>query len=278
MSLPAPRTAKIKGGTLAWREQGDGAALVLIHGIGGSSESWAPLFDRFTRSYRVIAWDAPGYGGSALPARGEATAEGYAARLAALLDMRGVMAAHVIGHSIGAPIAAALWQQRSSVVASLALIHPVTGFGGLPAERREELRAARLADIEGLSMAAFGEARAPMILGSKAGEDVAAEVARIIATIPEAGYRAMVEVMAAADLAAVLPSVKPPVLVIAGEDDKVAPPGSVRAIADALPDAEYAEFPGIGHYMPLEDRAAFAARLERFLARHDGAARAATYL
>jgi pimeloyl-ACP methyl ester carboxylesterase len=276
--IPAPRTALIKGRALSWREAGDGAALVLIHGIGGSSESWAPMFGRFAGGWRVIAWDAPGYGGSALLDAPDCTAEAYAARLASLLDMRGVMTAHVVGHSIGAPIAAALWQARPSVVASLALVHPVAGFGGLDDAKRAELRAARLADINGLDMATFGQKRAPQILGAKADAATAAEVARIIAMIPEAGYRAMVEVMASANLVRALPGLAVPALVIAGEDDPVAPPDACRAVAAALPDAAFESCAGIGHYLPLEDPAAFGGRMEKFLSRHGGATRAATYL
>jgi pimeloyl-ACP methyl ester carboxylesterase len=278
MPMPDPRTVPIRGRSLAWREQGEGAALVLIHGIGGSSESWAPLFDRFSRGYRVIAWDAPGYGDSETVPAADCTAEGYAARLASLLDMRGVTTAHLVGHSIGAPIAAALWQARASLVASLALVHPVAGFSALEDARRAELRAARLGDIAGRSMGEFGVLRAPQILGGRADAAVTAEVARIIGRIPEAGYRAMVEVMAAANLVAVLPGLAAPALVIAGEDDPVAPTEACRAIAAALPDAEFDAYLGIGHYMPLEDAPAFTARLEKFLGRHGGATRSATYL
>lgn len=268
MSLPELEIARIGGHTLSWRERGEGPALVLIHGIGGSSESWAPLFAHFAGRLRVIAWDAPGYGASDLLPEGACTATGYARCLAALLEARGIGTAHIVAHSIGAPVAAALARERPGLVASLALVHPVTGFGGLPAEKRQELRAARLADIEGMTMAAFGKVRAPAILGGRADAAVAEEVARIIATIPEAGYRAMVEVMASSDLAADLPALAMPALVLAGADDGVAPPASVGAIADALPDAGYEAFPGIGHYMPLEDPQTLASRLERFLARH----------
>jgi 3-oxoadipate enol-lactonase len=267
MAAPAVQTASIEGKTLAWREQGEGAALVLIHGIGGSSESWTPMFDRFAGSFRVIAWDAPGYGGSAVLDDADCTAETYAARLAALLDARGVTAAHVVGHSIGSPVAAALWQARPALVSSLTLVHPVSGFGALPADKRAELRAARLADIDGHTMQTFGAIRAPQIVGTRAGDETKAEVARIIGTIPEAGYRAMVEVMARANLVAVLPGLDAPALVIAGEDDPVAPPESCRAIAAALPDAAFESYAGIGHYMPLEDAPVFGALLADFLSR-----------
>ncbi|MFX8668663.1 alpha/beta fold hydrolase, partial [Acinetobacter baumannii] len=48
-----------------YREAGQGEALVLLHGIGGCADSWKHQFETLSRSYRVIAWDAPGYGSSA---------------------------------------------------------------------------------------------------------------------------------------------------------------------------------------------------------------------
>src|SRR5215210_1780461 len=57
----APRTSK----TISYRETGTGPALILMHGIGSGSAGW--LFPLETlKGYRLIAWDAPGYGASAL--------------------------------------------------------------------------------------------------------------------------------------------------------------------------------------------------------------------
>ena len=67
-SLPEQKSIEIAGRTLAWREAGSGDPLVLIHGIGGYSGSWGRQLRTLADSYRVIAWDAPGYGSStALP-------------------------------------------------------------------------------------------------------------------------------------------------------------------------------------------------------------------
>jgi proline iminopeptidase len=57
-----------------------------------------------------------------------------------------------------------------------------------------------------------------------------------------------------------------PALVIAGELDVVVPPAAMRLIADALPDARYLEFPGIGHFPEVEANQAFSAALGEFLA------------
>lgn len=265
MSYPESRSRTVDGGTLSWRERGQGTALVLVHGIGGSSESWGPVFERFSARHRVFAWDAPGYGASDL-LEDVATAGAYADRLAALLSHEKISRAHLVAHSIGSPIAAALSGAGGITVETLTLVHPVAGFGGLAQQQRTELRAARLADIEGMTMQAFGEIRVPQILGRMADASVAAEAARIIAAIPEAGYRAMVELMASADLIAALPGLRVPTLVIAGDDDTIAPPRSCQAIAESLPEGSLETYPGIGHYMMLEAPGQFVDRLEKFLA------------
>jgi pimeloyl-ACP methyl ester carboxylesterase len=268
MPPPVQRSAVIGDRVLTWRERGsgDGAALVLIHGIGGSSESWLPVLDGISSGRRAIAWDAPGYGGSGLVAGTvPSTAASYADLLARLLRKEGVRTAYIVAHSIASPIAAELCLSGTVAVAGLVLVHPLAGFGALDAARRESLRSARLADIAGMTMAEFARVRAPQILGSAATPAVADEVARIIATIPEAGYRAMVEVMASADIAPALPRIEAPALVLAGEDDRIAPPQSCRAMADALPRARFASFAGIGHYLPLENPCLFLTVLENFL-------------
>jgi pimeloyl-ACP methyl ester carboxylesterase len=277
MTLPSVRSATINGRTLCWREQGEGVALVLIHGIGGNSVSWEPQFAEFARKYRVIAWDAPGYGGSAPLPKDAPEAADYAKTLAALLDMQGVMAAHVVGQSIGAVIAAALARVIPATAQSLTLLHPLIGFGGMAPVERDKARAGRLAPFESQDMASFAEQRAAAILGPGHSPDLLAQVKRIMSAVTIPAYRQLVEVMASADMMAWAPGLNLPTLVIAGGADKVAPPESCRALANAISGAVYECHDGIGHYMQLEDPKNFRTALDRFLAAHDAAAKAATY-
>jgi pimeloyl-ACP methyl ester carboxylesterase len=276
-TLPATRTASVSGRTLAWREQGDGVALVLIHGIGGSSESWAQQFADFSRKYQVFAWDAPGYGGSEPFPQDAPTAEDYAAALAALIDMRGVITAHVVGHSIGAVIAAALCRHIPATVQSLTLVHPLIGGGALDAAGRAAARKARMQPIEELGMAEFAKCRGPSILGPRAPAAMVDEVTSIMGAVKERSYRQLVEVIVSSDMMALAPTLDVPTLVIAGDADPVAPVASCRALAEALPDATLEIFEGVGHYAPREDAPRLRDTLTRFLAAYDESAAAATY-
>ena len=77
--MAVPELSKIdigNGATISYREAGSGTPLVILHGLGGRSESWAPQYDGLADRWRVIGWDAPGYGGSSpfetdLPSVGE---------------------------------------------------------------------------------------------------------------------------------------------------------------------------------------------------------------
>ncbi|MBM3488105.1 MAG: alpha/beta fold hydrolase, partial [Alphaproteobacteria bacterium] len=152
VSLPLPsgerasvaplRTALVDGLTLAFREAGAGPALVLLHGIGGSSETWANQLMGLGGRFRVIAWDAPGYGGSDALAAATPGPDDYARALARLLDDRAVARAHIVGQSAGAPIAAAFCRLYAARAASFTFCQGLVGLAGLdPAERDAAVRA-----------------------------------------------------------------------------------------------------------------------------------------
>ena len=89
---------KHKGGEngLLWRQEigcvphieraGFDPTLVFLHGIGSSSESFAPLFEAFPKGPRLIAWNAPGYSTSKLLAKATPTASDYAEALEQFFD------------------------------------------------------------------------------------------------------------------------------------------------------------------------------------------------
>src|ERR1700730_1621759 len=63
---PPQQLAGQSYGQLSFRSRGDGETIVFLHGLLGSSKSWAFQFEHFSRNYGMIAWDAPGFGQSDL--------------------------------------------------------------------------------------------------------------------------------------------------------------------------------------------------------------------
>ncbi len=125
----------IDGLRVAYREQGAGSPLVLLHGWPLDGREWRRQLDELSDEFRVVAWDAPGAGRSSDPS-GPATLEDWAGWLAAFIDSLGLAPAHVAGLSYGGGLALELFR-------SLVLMSAYAGWGGSlpPAEvhRRVEL-------------------------------------------------------------------------------------------------------------------------------------------
>ncbi|MGH2784158.1 MAG: alpha/beta fold hydrolase [Actinomycetota bacterium] len=98
------RTAEIHGKTMGYRMAGEGPAIVLIHGMAGSSETWSPLLEALGRSASVIAPDMPGHGASAKP-RGDYSLGSLASGIRDLLIVLGIDRATIVGHSLGGGVA-----------------------------------------------------------------------------------------------------------------------------------------------------------------------------
>ena len=114
--------------TLFAQRRGEGsAALVLLHGFGGSHAVWRRMLEHLGHAPHVIAYDLPGYGGSAdFPDAGPPKR----AASAILQDLResGVERAHLVGHSMGGAVAAICALLEPQRVAGLTLLAP-GGFG-----------------------------------------------------------------------------------------------------------------------------------------------------
>ncbi|WP_163851755.1 alpha/beta fold hydrolase [Pseudooceanicola aestuarii] len=246
------------GGGHSWLEAGDGPPLVLIHGIGGTTANWRPVLAPLARGRRVLAWSFPGYDGAApLPSASPAAAD-YALRLLDFLDQRDVGPAHMVGHSLGAVVVAALTQLAPDRASRLSLVCPVIGAGQLPPPVREEIRTARLTEIRDGGMAAFAEARTGAIVGPDA---TPGDLSRIIATmagISASAYLQAWEMLCATYLPALLSPGTIPVQVMGCDADPVAPPDAVTALASHL-SVEPVRLPGIGHFPTFEARDALIA-------------------
>lgn len=119
---PIGRFLTIDGVRLHYIERGQGDPLVLIHGNGSLVQDFliSGIVDELAKRYRVIVFDRPGFGYSARPRRFW-TPQAQAALLHAALERLGVQKAHVLGHSWGALVAAALALDFPVFVESLVL-------------------------------------------------------------------------------------------------------------------------------------------------------------
>jgi pimeloyl-ACP methyl ester carboxylesterase len=253
-------------GSLAYRRAGSGVPLVLLHGGLSDGRSWTPQLESLARDYDVIAWDAPGCGGSADPTADLRLAD-YADAVAALVRALGVGPVHLAGHSFGAGLAIDVYGRHRHLVRSLVLSGAYAGWRGSlpPAEVEARLNQA-LADldrppaewVDSYLAGFFGRSVPPQTV----------EAARIMMLdVRRAGALSMVTAFAGADLRAVLPTIAVPALLIYGAQDVRAPRGIAEALHAAIPGSRLILVSAAGHDVNLEAPQEYDAAVRTFLRR-----------
>jgi len=116
-------------GPLYFELSGDGSPIVFVSGWAMSCECWRPVVARLEQTHRLLIYDARGVGRSQ-PASIEArfTIDDHAEDLHALLEHAGVYDALVVGHDVGAAIAARCAQAHPQHVRSLVVVSPRRGL------------------------------------------------------------------------------------------------------------------------------------------------------
>ena len=247
-----------RSGPIAYREAGRGPALMLMHGIGGSSKTWEEQYRAFAASHRVIGWDAPGFGGSD-PAP-EQAADCWADEAMGLLDRLGVETAVLLGHSMGGIIAPRVAARHPGRIARLVLSGTRAGFVG--ALGWEE----RLREFDTLTPEERGRTRAAGMAAPGASADVLARLALIAGEVTREAFAGGVAVLNGTDNRAILRTLDLPALVLCGMEDGIAPPERGEEIAALLPDVRMTCFEGAGHAAYVEKPDEYNARLAEFLA------------
>lgn len=260
-------TASTRVAGVALRTAGDGEPVLLLHGIGGSSASFAPQLDGpLAGRYRLLAWDAPGYGGSADPPSGmdgEAALDHLADTAAAVIDACGGYAA-VVGVSWGGVIATRLALRHPGAVRALVLADSSRGSGRTPAGRAGMRR--RGQELAAVGAETFAALRGPRLVAPGADRAVADRIVSIMSGIRPAGHAFAAASMAGADHSRTLADVAAPTLVVVGQHDQVTGVPESLALAEGIPGARFALVCGAGHAANQERPDRFDALVGRFLA------------
>ncbi|WP_016833404.1 alpha/beta fold hydrolase, partial [Herbaspirillum lusitanum] len=119
------------GSIVSYRSCGRGPVIVLLHGISSGAASWLQCALRLEKDAQVIAWNAPGYGRSTALPQMQPSAADYAARLELFLQALGVNNCLLVGHSLGAMMAAAYvgGSGGGKRASRLLLVSPAQGYG-----------------------------------------------------------------------------------------------------------------------------------------------------
>jgi pimeloyl-ACP methyl ester carboxylesterase len=112
-------------GEVSTLEAGKGPAVVMLHGLGGTKQSFLPTIAALAPAgYRTIAMDLPGFGDTDKPLGASYDAAFFARWVVALLDTLNIERAHVLGHSLGGRVALEVGFRHHERVESLMLMAP----------------------------------------------------------------------------------------------------------------------------------------------------------
>jgi pimeloyl-ACP methyl ester carboxylesterase len=245
---------------ISYRESGKGRALVLLHGIGSSSASWLFQLEGL-KGYRLIAWDAPGYGESDFLNKQEPDAGDYADALRGFIDSLLLKDVVLVANSLGGLMAGAYARRQPERVRAMMLISPAGGHGG-----NKTVLHQRLQQLDELGPEGMAEKRSPTLVGPAA-PAIALEVVRWSQRrIRPAGYRQAAYCLANGRLVEDGRFFNKKVLVVCGTEDTITPEAGCKAVARAFPKGEYRSLPGLGHVAHIEDPARLNAMIADFAA------------
>jgi 3-oxoadipate enol-lactonase len=266
---------KTRDGRFGYQAAGDPSMppLVFLHGIGGAARAWRGQLDFFKHRYRSIAWDMPGYGGSAPLA---AVSIGALAKaLQDFLQRVGAMKPILVGHSIGGMIVQQVLSKSPCIARAVVLAQTSPAFGKPDGDWQKAFIEARLGPLDrGETLASL----APSLVKELAGDNPdipGMDLARdCMASVPEATYRATMLSMLGFDQRNSLKNIAVPTLLLSGSKDKNAPAPMMAKMATYIPSAKYVELEGVGHLANLERPGAFNAALDSFLKADEAATQA----
>lgn len=249
---------------LAVEIEGNGPAVVCVHGLGGSSNTWTPLIPAL-QGYQVIRIDLPGSGRS-LVSDVPVSIESMVVAVASVCQHLEVNEAIFLGHSMGSIICQHLAVTHSRLVRGLVLFGPLLCP---PDAGRESIRVrAAKADTGGLS--AIQEIADAIVNGATAYETkmrqpaVLALIRESVMRQPAAGYAQSCAALADAQAAAV-EKIAVPTLLITGDQDAVAPPAVMQAMAKAIAGSQQVVLAGCGHWTTFEQPQECMREMSKFL-------------
>ena len=243
-----------------WLRRGQGAPVVFLHGFGGDINGWRPVHRQLPETRPALAIDLPGHGLSPLGEAASFETLVEAARTALLEE--GIGAAHLVGHSLGGAVAAALTRASGVRALSLMLIAPA-GLGGEtnPAFIEGFLQA----DDEGsltpwlnllfADPAGPGPALAKVTLRQRREQPLVAAQRRLANVLFNRGREGF-------NMREYLADPAIPVKIVFGLEDRVIPSHEAENLTGLI---ALHRFPGVGHMPHLEARSEMARLIEELV-------------
>jgi len=228
--------------------EGSGDPVIMLHGLGGTSNTFCPQVLGLGGRYRTIRPDMPGSGRT--PVTGSHTIQSMVDAVVRAAKAVGAERAHFVGHSMGTIVCQHVAEQHPELVRSLALFGPIhqppeparKGLGDRAAKARSEGMPGIADQIVQATLSGDTKSNAPVTV---------ALVREFIMRQDAEGYAKNCEALAAAQPAN-LDRIKCPVRLVTGDEDPVAPASNARAMAERLSDARVTILARCGHWSTIE--------------------------
>ena len=278
---PSGRFIDVDGTQIHYTDEGSGAPIVMIHGLGGQTRNFSfgvvePLAD----TYRVIVIDRPGSGYSLRPSAMSASLSAQASTVAAFIRLLRLERPLLVGHSLGGAVALAVALNHPDCAGGLALIAPLTNPQDEPPEpfRGLAIRSAWLRRLVAWTVATpasiinrdrvmdflFGPDPVPVDFGSKGGG--------LLSLRPSSFYAASTDLVAAGrdlpDMTARYSSLAIPVGVLYGTGDRILDHvANGTSLVGRIPDLDLELIDAGGHMTPITAPERVVAFIRRIAAR-----------
>ena len=272
----AQHRLEIDGREVNYCELGEGPAILFVHGLGASWQSWLEQLPEFAASHRVVAMDLPGFGYSESPSE-DISIEYYARWTAEFMDLLGIESAAVVGNSMGGFVSAELaikfpervqrlvfvsaaifWQnrRRAQPLVQLARMSDAVVARAL-VRATDDIATRRRLRYAALATAGF---RFPQYVSDELAHEMVRSARRTDGFLPA------LQALAGYDLEAELPKISCPTLIVWGANDQLVSVKDAERLEDLIPDSRREVFERTGHVAMLERPERFNRLLREFLA------------
>ncbi|MGR3304458.1 MAG: alpha/beta fold hydrolase [Candidatus Scalindua sp.] len=235
---------------------GKGDSVILMHGWGGSAESFKPVFGYLSRNYKVYAFDFPGFGRSSLPPNTWGI-EDYGKFFINFLKTIEIERTNIIAHSFGGRVAIWLAANYPEKIDKLTLVNSAGIKPGRTLKYHIKVAIAKTGK-KLFTLSIFGKYRERLLnnlyrlVGSKDYQQQAGIMRSTLVKVVNE------------DLRGLLSKIIAPTLIIWGENDRDVPLSSAKIMESEIKDAGLVVFKDAGHFSYLDKSSDFCVIVKRF--------------
>lgn len=248
--LPKLRHVTTGTGRIAYREAGNGPPIVLFHGMNGQSGSWLYQFKGLSAANRVIAWDAPGYGGSD-PCDGDI--DDFARVAHEFFESASIETPLLVGHSMGGVIAGRVAINYPEAISALVLSCSHWGWGEPSGQPLRSRYAKRIDELRSMGIEEFAALRASKMVSANTAPETKKLLEAMSGAITSTALSTVGRANQEADNLPGLSQVNIPIYLLYSEFDKVIRYERTRTMIEHLSHAKVVKLTGVGHAPYVED-------------------------